>query len=173
MRKILSKIAALAIAILPGYSAAAEPESPNVTRSFTPLASGYFVSPQITPADVAAAKAAGVTLIINNRPDGEAPGQPKGADIEAAAKAAGIKYLAIPVRGMAIGPEQIEALAAALSENEGPTLAFCRTGTRSTVLRAFAEARNGRSADAIIKEAAAAGYDIAGTRGALVSLGAQ
>ena len=171
MRKIIAMIAALAG--LGGAAKAETAEMKPMPRSFTPLAEGFLVSPQITPEDIAAAKAQGVTLIINNRPDGEAPGQPRGADIEAAAKAAGIRYLAIPVRGMAIGPEQIEALAAALSENDGPTLAFCRSGTRSTVLHAFARARAGASADQIIEEAAAAGYDISGQRGALVSLGAK
>ena len=171
MRKFIALIAALA-----GFGGAAKAETAEMrpmTRTFTPLAEGFLVSPQISPEDVAAAKAQGVTLIINNRPDGEEPGQPAGAAIEAAAKAAGIRYLAIPVRGMAIGPEQIEALAAALSENDGPTLAFCRSGTRSTVLHAFARARAGASADQIIEEAAAAGYDISGQRGALVSLGAK
>ncbi|HCK84218.1 MAG TPA: hypothetical protein DHW63_06795, partial [Hyphomonadaceae bacterium] len=84
--------------------AAAEKKEDVVTGQFVPLADDYLVSPQIGPEDIAAAKALGVTLIINNRPDGEEFGQPKGAEIEAAAKAASLAYVAIPVRGMAIGP---------------------------------------------------------------------
>ena len=62
-----------------------------------PIDNGAFVSGQIAPADVAEAAALGVTLIVNNRPDGEEPGQPSGAEIEAAAVAAGLEYRHIPV----------------------------------------------------------------------------
>ena len=54
------------------------------------------VSPQIVPEDVAAIKAAGFVTIVNNRPDGEAPDQPSGAEIEAAAREAGLAYVPIP-----------------------------------------------------------------------------
>src|ERR1700760_4915284 len=88
------------------------------------------VAPQIGVADVAAAKAAGFTTIINTRPDGESPDQPPGAEIEAAAKAAGLAYVHIPVRGMP-GPAEIEAQREAVDGSAGPVLAFCRSGTRS------------------------------------------
>ncbi len=171
MRKFLALIAAFV-----GMGAAANAEKAEMrvmSHSFKPLADGFFVSPQIAPGDVEAAKALGVALIINNRPDGEEPGQPKSAAIAAAAKAAGIAYLEIPVSGMSISPAHLDAFDAAMKENEGPVLAFCRSGTRSTVLRAFARARAGDSADAIISEAADAGYNIAGQRGALIALGAK
>lgn len=164
---------AAALALIGAPLAAADNKEPAVTGHFIPLAADYFVSPQIAPDDVAAAKALGVTLIVNNRPDGEEFGQPKSADIEAAAKAAGISYAAIPVRGMAIGPAEISALEGALSAREGKVLAFCRTGTRSTVLRAYLRASKGDVADEIIEEAAAAGYNIAGQKGALTALGAR
>lgn len=137
---------------------------------FIKLADGFFVAPQIAPDDVLAAKAMGVTLIINNRPDGEEPGQPKGAAIEAAAKSAGIAYVAIPVSGAGIGPEHLDAFDRAVAAAEGGILAFCRSGTRSTVLRAMAAARAGDAVDAIIDEAAEAGYNIAGQRRALEAL---
>jgi len=171
MRKFLAFLAAFA-----GFGAAAsaaKAEMQSMTGTFTPLAEGLFVSPQISPADVETAKTLGVTLIINNRPDGEEPGQPQSADIAAAAKAAGIAYVEIPVSGMNIGPAHLDAFDAAVNGAEGPVLAFCRSGTRSTVLRSFARARAGESADQIISEAAQAGYNIAGQRGALVALGAK
>ncbi|MEL7030031.1 MAG: sulfur transferase domain-containing protein, partial [Pseudomonadota bacterium] len=64
---------------------------------FRTLAPDFAVAPQISQQDVAAAAADGVVLIVNNRPDGEEPGQPAGAEIEAAARAAGVAYAAIPV----------------------------------------------------------------------------
>lgn len=144
-----------------------------MTVKFIPLADGFFVSPQISPADVEAAKALGVTLIINNRPDGEEFGKPRGADVEKAAKTAGIDYVSIPVSGAGIGPAHLDAFDAAVSDREGAILAFCRSGARSTVVRAFARARAGDAADDIINEAAKAGYDIAGQRGALIARGAR
>ncbi len=138
---------------------------------FIKLADGFFVAPQIAPADVEAAKALGVTLIINNRPDGEEPGQAKGVAIEAAALAAGIAYVAIAVSGAGIGPQHLDAFDRAVAAAEGGVLAFCRSGTRSTVLRAMANARAGEPVDSIIDEAAEAGYNIAGQRRALEALG--
>lgn len=137
---------------------------------FIKLADGFFVAPQIAPEDVLPAKAMGVTLIINNRPDGEEPGQPRGAAIEAAAKSAGVAYVAIPVSGAGIGPEHLDAFDRAVAAAGGGVLAYCRSGTRSTVLRAMAAARAGVAVDAIIEEAAEAGYNIAGQRRALEAL---
>ncbi|MEO7178269.1 MAG: TIGR01244 family sulfur transferase, partial [Allosphingosinicella sp.] len=83
---------------------------------------------QLTVGDVDEAAGQGVRLIVNNRPDGEEPGQPSSAQIEAAARAAGLDYRHIPIAG-GFPPEQVEAMARSLEQ--GPVLAFCRTGTRS------------------------------------------
>lgn len=141
-----------------------------MTGPFIELADQFWVSPQITPDDVATAEARGITLIINNRPDGEEAGQPSGADIEAAARAAGLNYIEIPIKGMGIDPGHLDAFDKAIAENDGGVLAFCRSGTRSTVLRAFARARAGDDVDQIIDEAANAGYNIAGQRRVLDAL---
>lgn len=176
MKRIAAAMAALALGGLPVAGGAAgkgeSREEPKVTARFTPLAGDFYVSPQIRPEDIADAKALGVTLIINNRPDGEEFGQPNGAEIEAAARAAGVSYIAIPVSGMSIGSSQLNAFDKAIAGNDGPVLAFCRSGTRSTVLRAYARARAGDPVDDIIKDAAKAGYDIAGQKAALIALGA-
>ena len=67
-----------------------------------------MVSGQIAPHEVAGLAEQGVTIIVNNRPDGEEPDQPRAADIEAAAEQAGIAYRYIPIlRG--IGPADVEA----------------------------------------------------------------
>jgi uncharacterized protein (TIGR01244 family) len=122
---------------------------------------------QITPDDVAAAKAQGFTTIVNNRPDNEQPGQPTGAEIEAAARAHGIDYVAIPVDHSGFGDVQVAAMAEALEKADGPLLAFCRSGTRSTFLWALARARAGADGDELVATAAAAGYDIGAIRAAL------
>jgi uncharacterized protein (TIGR01244 family) len=144
-----------------------------MTENFIPLAPNFWVSPQIAADDLAAAKALGVMLVINNRPDGEEFGQPRGADIEAAATALGLSYASIPVGPMGISSADLDAFDAAVAANTGGVLAFCRSGTRSTIVRALSEARAGRPVDEIISEAAEAGYNIAGQRRALEAVGGQ
>ncbi len=142
-----------------------------MSEKFIPLSDRFWVAPQIAPAEAAAAAKEGVTLIVNNRPDGEAPGQPAGVEIAKAAAGAGVAYVHIPVGASGISPGHISALKKALEENkDGRALAFCRSGTRSTILRAYLEASEGRAPEEIIAEAAAAGYDISGHAPALRAL---
>lgn len=129
------------------------------------------VAGQLTPADLAAAKRQGFALVINNRPDGEAPGQPSGAEMGEAAAANGLGYVELPVAGGFSMP-QVEAMAAALAGAGGPVLAFCRSGTRSTNLWALASAAQGGDPDAIVEAAGAAGYDVSGMMPALRQLSA-
>lgn len=118
----------------------------------------FAVGPQITPADVAAVAAAGVTLIINNRPDGEAPDQPTGREIAEAARAAGLAYVHIPVAGRPTR-DQVDQMRLAVGTAGGKALAFCRSGTRSINTWALG-APLGRSE--IIRLGRAAGYDLSG-----------
>ncbi len=128
-------------------------------RTVTP---DFAVAPQIEPADLAAAKARGFTLVINNRPDGEAPDQPTSAEIQAAAAAAGLDYVHVPVVGRP-GEAQVEAVSAALTEAKGPVLAFCRSGTRSIVTWALGQAAGGRrTREDLVGLGQAAGYDLTG-----------
>jgi uncharacterized protein (TIGR01244 family) len=129
---------------------------------FRRLDANILVAGQIAPADVAEAAAQGVTMVVNNRPDGEAPGQPSSAEIEAAARVAGIGYLYLPIAG-GFDPAQVRAMAQALGE-EAQLLAFCTSGTRSTYLWALARASVGADREEITAKAAAAGYDLAPLR---------
>ena len=132
---------------------------------FRKVTDDFSVAPQIELADVARAKAEGFVLLINNRPDGETPDQPTSAEFEAAAKAAGLAYVHIPVRGGPT-PDQIEIERQLLSETEGPVLAWCRSGTRSIVTWSVGEALAGaRSPQDLIALGAGAGYDLSGVLG--------
>lgn len=131
---------------------------------FRPVTDRFLASPQISTADVAEAAAQGVTLIINNRPEEEDPNQPSGAAIAAAAREAGMEYVAIPVTHAGFSVPQVDAMRAALDGNDGKALAFCRSGTRSTLLWALAEADNGRDPETVATEAAGAGYDVSPIR---------
>lgn len=138
------------------------------------LTDKLFVSPQISVDTVAAAAEQGVSLIVNNRPEGEAPDQTPGETIEAAARAAGMTYAAIPVTHAGFAPWQLDALDEALERNgEGKVLLYCRSGTRSTLLWALSRARAGDDLDMIARTAAAAGYDVNSIRQVMEALAAS
>ena len=119
---------------------------------------------QIRPEDVATAATQGFTTIVNNRPEEEEHGQPAGGAIKAAAKEAGLAYVAIPITHAVFSIPQVDAMRKAMAEATGPVLAFCRSGTRSTLLWALASAAEGSDADEIAHKAAAAGYDVSPVR---------
>jgi uncharacterized protein (TIGR01244 family) len=136
---------------------------------FRQLSDTVFASPQIGVAEIEAAAAQGVKLVINNRPEDESDDQTPGAEIEAAARAAGLDYVAIPVTHAGFSEAQVQAMVAALAKTEGPVLAYCRSGTRSTLLWSLAEASQGASPARLAEQAADAGYDISPVR-ALVDM---
>ena len=120
-----------------------------------------MVTGQVAPHEVAGlAEQHGVTMLVNNRPDGEEPGQPLAGDIEEAAAAAGIAYRFIPIlRG--IGPADVEAMHEALQEaGEGKVLAFCRSGNRSALTWALSMSRQGMPREEIEQRVGEAGFDV-------------
>lgn len=127
---------------------------------FREVTDGFLASPQIGLDDVREAQARGVSLIINNRPEGESGDQVPGPQIEAAARAAGMDYRAIPVSHAGFSEDQVDAMATALEAAGGPVLAYCRSGTRSTLLWALAQASQGADPNEIAAHAAGAGYDV-------------
>ena len=99
------------------------------------IAPDVCVAPQLTPAAMAEAAQAGFKSVVNNRPDFEhGPDQPTNAEIEAAARAAGLEYRFLPVDSAYQSPEEIAAMAKLLAELPRPLLMFCRSGARSTRL---------------------------------------
>lgn len=162
--------------ILASLSAAPSASAPIAMKDhsmFTPLTDTLQVSPQISLDQVAAAKAQGVTMIINNRPDGEDPSAPQGDAIAAAAAAAGIDYVAIPITHAGFSAPQVDAMIAALGKAEGEggkVLAYCRSGTRSTLLWSLARAKQGASPSELSEVASNAGYDLTPIRPMLDAL---
>jgi uncharacterized protein (TIGR01244 family) len=140
---------------------------------FRKLTENVLVSPQLALEDVAAAAAAGVAMIVNNRPDGEEPDAPQGDEIEAAAAAAGLNYVAIPIGHAGFSEPQVDAMIAAMEQAEGSILAYCRSGTRSTFLWALAAAKQGQDPDMIARTAMQAGYDVSPIRAMIDMLAAR
>jgi uncharacterized protein (TIGR01244 family) len=96
------------------------------------IAPDVCVAPQLTPGAMAEAAQAGFKSVVNNRPDFEhGPDQPSNAEIEAAARAAGLEYRFLPVESAYQSPEEIAAMAKLLAELPRPLLMFCRSGARS------------------------------------------
>ena len=118
-----------------------------------------WVSGQVAPHEVAGLAESGVTMLVNNRPDGEEPGQPLAGDIEAAAEAAGIAYRFVPIlRG--IGPADVESMQQAMRDAaDGALLAFCRSGSRSALACALAHREAGSSSDEVTAKLTQAGFD--------------
>ena len=130
--------------------------------AFRKVTDSLSVSPQIALGDMAVAAAEGFRLVINNRPDGEDAGQPTSVEMAAAAQAVGLAYAHIPVRGMPT-PDQVARERAVMETYPGPTLAFCRSGTRSIIIWSLGEVIEGDySRDELIVLGTQAGYDLSG-----------
>jgi len=127
------------------------------------LSDKFYVAGQISPEQISPEEMpnfaeTGIGIIINNRPDGEAEMQPPGEVIMATAQSQNMNYFAIPVSG-GIAPEQVQALKTILDNAGAPVLAYCASGTRSTILWALSQAGT-METDEILKTAADAGYDL-------------
>ena len=118
----------------------------------------FATSDQISPEDVQAIADKGYTLVINNRPDDEAEGQPSSEAMAQAAQAAGINYCHIPIK-RELPQADISNMTKALTNAQGSVLAYCRTGTRSTNL--WLMTLSGQEQAQAIEHAKALGYDLA------------
>lgn len=114
-------------------------------------------SPQIQASDMAAIAAAGFQVVINNRPDGEAMGQPSSEELQAAATAAGLEYHYYPLNAFNYPGDDISAMAD-LFDGDRPVYAFCRSGTRSSNLWISSRAPDER--EAARQHAQQLGFDV-------------
>ncbi|MFW8634211.1 TIGR01244 family sulfur transferase [Cribrihabitans pelagius] len=131
----------------------------------------YSVSPQISAEDLPAIAAAGYTTVICNRPDEEVPPSHQAEAIRAAAEAAGLHFEVLPLTHQTMTPDNVARQRALAEASEGPVLAYCASGTRSSVVWALGQARE-METDEILAKTAAAGYQLDGLRPALESLSA-
>ena len=117
------------------------------------------VAGQILPEHVADIAAAGFKVLINNRPDGEEPGQPAEAEIAQAAASAGLEYHYLPVNAMNYPGPDLPTMKGLFDDESRPVLAFCRTGTRCTNL--WISTREADDRENAMARAVALGFDIA------------
>ncbi|SPF81557.1 TIGR01244 family sulfur transferase [Pseudoprimorskyibacter insulae] len=129
----------------------------------------YFVAPQIVAEDVPALKEAGFTLVICNRPDGEVPPALQADAIGQAVQAAGMAFEVLPLTHQTMTPDNVARQRELLENATGPVLAYCASGTRSTVVWAIGHAPD-RGVDGVLSAAAEGGYDLEGLRPMLNTL---
>lgn len=146
-----------------------------------PLTDRYAVSPQINPEDLPAIAAAGFKTVINNRPCAEIPPSHQTDVMAAAAQAAGLNYVVLPIVHANLSPDLAKQQAQACDAAAGPVLAYCASGTRCTIVWAMAQAmgetmgravgeQNADIANSIVNTAAEQGYDLGAMHGQLTEL---
>lgn len=127
---------------------------------FRRVTEDFAVAPQIVADDVARAAEEGYVLVINNRPDGEVPGQTPEAEVARACEGLGLGFVSIPF----VGPPsraQAEAVLEAIDRAGGPVLAYCRSGTRCINVWALGQAMSGRrEPEELVRLGFQAGYDL-------------
>lgn len=136
------------------------------------IASNYSVSPQILPTDVAAIKAAGFTTVLCNRPDEEVPSDIGSDAMRTAVEAAGLRFVFNPVTHQSLNAEMVKVQMSTIEQSSGPVLAYCASGTRSSIVWSLGSAKS-MPVDAIIEAAARAGYDLEGLRQRITDLAAS
>ncbi|WP_343597648.1 TIGR01244 family sulfur transferase [Acinetobacter sp.] len=95
---------------------------------------------QILPEHISQIVEQGFKSVINNRPDLEGGAeQPTSAQIEAAARQAGLDYVHQPVVAGQITELDVRNFANHFNELPKPVLMFCRTGNRSNNLYQLAK----------------------------------
>ena len=130
------------------------------------------ISGQLQPQDMREIAAMGYVAVVNNRPDGEALfGQPRTADLQQAAEAAGLVFLDLPFSGPRATVEQVRAFADLLADRPGRVVAYCKSGLRSSLLWGALAIAEGRPLDEVLGAARRAGQALEGVADAMMALG--
>lgn len=130
--------------------------------SIHPVDDHFAAAPQLGPTDIADLKAQGYTTVINNRPDSEiGPDQATSAENRKAAEAAGLTYYYLPMTPDTLSRHLVDAFHKAIAHAEGPVVAHCTSGARSTALWCITQCvHEGADIDSTLARAKAAGYDL-------------
>ena len=122
--------------------------------------SEFSVSPQIAIDELDAVAQRGFKSLMCNRPDNESQDQTDYGQIAQAAQDLGLEIEWVPVVSGNISDTDVASFAKAFSTLPKPTLAYCRTGTRSITLWAMMQGENGVAGEDILATGRAAGYDL-------------
>ena len=132
------------------------------------LSPDYSVASQIAVADVATIAEAGFKSVICNRPDQENPEIHQIAAIKAEVIAAGLEFAENVFDPSTFGSDKIQRQSELLQELPSPVLAYCASGTRCSIVWAFAHASS-MDIDGILTATTSAGYQLSHLRPQLES----
>ena len=125
------------------------------------LTDSLYIAPQLTEADVQEAVRLGIQTVICNRPDGEEENQPAFAEVQNWFKEAGINQFSHqPVVAPQINAADVAAFQNLLQQSPAPILAFCRTGTRCSLLWGYHQVQHGASVAEVVAAAEQAGVNL-------------
>ncbi len=127
---------------------------------FTKIDENFAVSAQISTSALEIAAKEGFHTVICNRPDGEDANQPTHDEIAKSATRAGLAYHAVPFDMYSLDRGVIDAFETAVQSANGPVLAYCRSGTRSTIAWCVLQRRAGLPMSDVLAAAQSAGYDL-------------
>lgn len=127
---------------------------------FTKIDDDFSVAPQLPASALEIAAKEGFQAVICNRPDGEEAQQPTLDEMAKSATRAGLAFHAVPFDMQTLDRGVIDNFETALKTANGPVLAYCRSGTRSTIAWCATQRRAGRSLEEVLTAALAAGYDL-------------
>ena len=138
------------------------------------LSDDLYVAAQLQAADVAELAGLGVKHLICNRPDNEEMGQLNLADIEALAAEHGMDVAYVPITMNSLSMDDVEAFGAWYVQDAAPKAAYCRSGTRSSLLWALSQVAAGKISAAAAQAAVSkTGRDVSNAAGLLQQLEAQ
>ena len=126
--------------------------------SLKTLSNRMFVCGQLRLHHLATIKGKGIRTIVNNQPEGESFDQPRDEEFRSEARAQGLIYYSLPVPISGYTEDNVVQMSEIMATAPGPILAFCRSGTRSALVWAMAEARNGGNLTRIENQLEAAGF---------------
>jgi uncharacterized protein (TIGR01244 family) len=130
------------------------------------ITKSFFAAPQISAEDIPEIAATGIKRVICNRPDIEVPPSHQAAALEQAAREVGLEFFVRPLTHQTMTPDVIAENRALIEDCDGPVLAYCASGTRSTIAWALGAARD-MPVEEIITAARKGGYDLSNLRPAL------
>ena len=129
------------------------------------LPGDVFITGQLLAAQIQALSEQGVMTFVNNRPDMEAPIQPRSEELEQTTQTLGVDYFHIPMSG-GLTPGLIEASVTAYENAPRPIVAFCASGMRSAVLWGFAHVGK-LGVDGVMDALSAIGFNLEQIRASL------
>ncbi|MCY4152499.1 MAG: TIGR01244 family sulfur transferase [Aestuariivita sp.] len=128
--------------------------------TFSYINEKYAVSPQLEIKDLPAITAAGFTRIICNRPDEEVAEPQKAQVFRLEAEKVGIEFFELPLVYGNMTPTKVNEQRTLIEQANGSVLAYCASGTRSTVIWALGEAASGIEVSETLSATQRAGYDL-------------